>query len=129
MPTLVEVAMANYPEQRQDKPIFPMAGISLMPVLRGEHVASRNLFFEHEGNRAVAQGQWKLTALKSQPWELYDLQNDSSEMKNQYTNPEYAEVVADLKRQLRETRAALKETDENYPHVQAVIDAHTGTPR
>jgi N-acetylglucosamine-6-sulfatase len=62
-------------------------------------------------------------------WELYDLKTDASEMHNQYANPEYAEVVADLKRQLRETRAALKETDENYPHVQAVIDAHTGTPR
>ena len=62
-------------------------------------------------------------------WELYDLQNDPSEMQNQYANPEYAKVVADLKRRLWETRAALNETDRNYPQVQAIIDAHTGTPR
>jgi len=62
-------------------------------------------------------------------WELYDLQTDPSEMQNQYANPEYAEVVTSLKRQLWKTRSALNETDRNYPQVQAIIDAHKGAAR
>jgi arylsulfatase len=37
---------------------------------------------EHEGNRAVREGRWKLVALKDKPWELYDLEADPTEMNN-----------------------------------------------
>jgi uncharacterized sulfatase len=47
-------------------------------------------------------------------------------MYNQYANPEYAEIVAGLKQELWETRAALNESDRNYPTVQAIIVAHGG---
>lgn len=57
-------------------------------------------------------------------WELYDLQNDPHEMKNQFTNSEYRDVVADLKQQLWDTRATLNETDKKYPNIQKIIDAH-----
>jgi arylsulfatase A-like enzyme len=57
-------------------------------------------------------------------WEFYDLETDPGEMKNQYGNPAYAEVITAMKRQLRETRAALGETDRNFPEVQQIIDAH-----
>lgn len=40
----------------------------------------RTLFFEHQGNRAVRQGKWKLVALDDQPWELYDFTQDRIEM-------------------------------------------------
>ena len=33
----------------------------------------RTLYFEHESNRAIREGNWKLVALKYQPWELYDM--------------------------------------------------------
>jgi arylsulfatase A-like enzyme len=56
-------------------------------------------------------------------WELYDLANDPHEMRNLYGNPEYARVVADLKRQLWRAREALNETDSKFPQVQAIIDA------
>lgn len=57
-------------------------------------------------------------------WELYDLDADPTEMKNQYTNPTYADVVAGLKRTLRTTRADLNETDDSYPTIQAITDAN-----
>ena len=57
-------------------------------------------------------------------WEFYDLETDPGEMTNQYGNPEYAEVIAAMKRQLRETRAELGETDVKYPEVRKIIDAH-----
>ena len=60
---------------------------------------------------------------------MYDLKNDPFEVQNQYANPEYAEVVADLKRQLWKTRRNLNETDGNYPKIQAIIDvAETDSP-
>lgn len=57
-------------------------------------------------------------------WELYDLKNDPFEMQNQYANPKYAEVLADLKEQLWKTHTALDETDHDYPQIQAIIDAN-----
>ena len=56
-------------------------------------------------------------------WELYDLAQDPDEMHNQYGNPDYADVVADLKRQLWQTRERLHESDEAYPSIQAIVDA------
>ncbi|MDG2385685.1 MAG: sulfatase [Pirellulaceae bacterium] len=60
-------------------------------------------------------------------WELYDLQTDPQEMRNQFRNPDYADVVAKLQRELWETRRALGETDRNYPKVQAIINASGGS--
>ena len=57
-------------------------------------------------------------------WEFYDLQKDPFEMNNLYQNSEYKDVIADLKDQLTQLRQDLNETDENYPHIQEVIDAH-----
>jgi len=40
------------------------------------------IFWEHEGNRAVRDGRWKLVAKENQPWELYDIKADRTEMNN-----------------------------------------------
>ena len=37
---------------------------------------------EHEGNRAIRDGKWKLVALANKPWELYDMEKDRVEMNN-----------------------------------------------
>ena len=55
-------------------------------------------------------------------WELYDLRKDPKEMNNVYDDPKYAEVVKDLKNQLKTERQRLNETDVNYPHIQKVIE-------
>lgn len=57
-------------------------------------------------------------------WEFYDLKKDPQEMKNEYANNEYKEIIADLKKQIKEKRKELKEEDNNFPHIQEVIDAH-----
>jgi len=40
------------------------------------------LWWLHEGNRALRQGDWKLVAAKGQPWELYNLKLDRCETNN-----------------------------------------------
>ncbi|MFI3247747.1 MAG: sulfatase [Rikenellaceae bacterium] len=58
-------------------------------------------------------------------WEFYDLRKDPEEMNNCYADPKYADVIADLKVQLKEMRHELNEEDgEKYPNIQAVIDAN-----
>jgi arylsulfatase A-like enzyme len=81
MPTIVEVAEAKYPADLQGQAIEPMEGVSLAPALAGRPlVRSQPIFFNHEDNRAVRDGRWKLVALAGQPWELYDIQTDRTEL-------------------------------------------------
>jgi hypothetical protein len=50
-------------------------------------------------------------------WELYDRKNDPMEMQNQYDNPEYAEVVKELKEKLDGLRVKYgdsKELDQKF---------------
>jgi uncharacterized sulfatase len=61
---------------------------------------------------------------RSQAWEFYDLKKDPKEMNNAYNDPVNKEVIAQLKEQLIKIREELNETDDNYPHIQKVIDAH-----
>jgi arylsulfatase len=81
MATCVEVAGAGYPEQFHGNKIPPMEGRSLVPAFVGGKLADYPIGWEHEGNRALRQGKWKLVAKGAEgPWELYDMENDRTEM-------------------------------------------------
>lgn len=82
MPTLVELCGATYPQERNGRPILPTEGVSLVPTLRGEAPKPRTICVEHEGNRMIRDGDWKLVALSGKPWELYHLAVDPTEMHN-----------------------------------------------
>jgi len=43
-------------------------------------------------------------------------------MSNEYSNPNCAKIIADMKVQLKQTREELGETDEKYPEIQKIID-------
>jgi arylsulfatase len=81
MSTCVDVAGATYPRQRGGSAITPMEGRSLIPALDGGRLDREALFWEHEGNRAMRAGPWKLVAKgPAGPWELYDMDADRTEM-------------------------------------------------
>lgn len=67
----------------------PLEGRSLAPVFQArQRSAHPHLCWEHEGNRAVRQGGWKLLARFRGPWELYDLAADRTETRDlAATNP------------------------------------------
>jgi arylsulfatase A-like enzyme len=54
-------------------------------------------------------------------WELYDLKNDPTEIVNEYDNPKYAGIVTDLKHRLAELRQRVRDTGEDFPAAEAVI--------
>ncbi len=82
MATCVDLAGADYPQQVAGRPITPMQGVSLRPALGNEPLARKTpLFWEHEGNRAVRDGKWKLVAQGAAgAWELYDMDADRTEL-------------------------------------------------
>jgi arylsulfatase len=83
MTTCVDVAGAQYPKAHEGAPILPMEGASLAPALQGKKVARKNPFYwEHEGNRALVDGRYKLVSRFPNRWELYNLEADRCEMKD-----------------------------------------------
>ena len=87
MPTCVELSGATYPESFEGEVIQPMEGESLVPTFTDQPLERGYVFWEHEGNRAVRDGRWKLVAKRTRgglppDWELYDVEQDRSESRN-----------------------------------------------
>jgi arylsulfatase len=98
MATCVEVAGAEYPKQRDDGKIHAMEGTSLSAAWSAPEDGRKSpLFWEHEANRAVRLGDWKLVAKENRPWELYDLARDRSELNDLAdANPSRVTELSDL---------------------------------
>jgi len=77
MATAVDLVGVDYP-----KDMTPLEGVSLAPAFRNEVIdRGEPIFWEHEGNRAVRDGKWKLVAKGSKgKWELYDMEKERTEM-------------------------------------------------
>ncbi len=84
MATCVDLGQANYPEKVGNKKIVPLQGTSLAPAFQGKKIGRHNpIYWEHEGNRAIRDGKWKLVAKGAKgPWELYDIKADRTELNN-----------------------------------------------
>jgi arylsulfatase len=96
MPTCLDLAGVKYPTQFKSRYLTPLAGISLVDAFRNKfYKGNETLFWEHEGSRAIRKGKWKLVAEPDQPWELYDLDKDRSEIQNLAIR--YPEKVKSLK--------------------------------
>ena len=79
MATCLDLGKATYPSTK-----IPVEGTSLNPIFKGNPInRGKPIFFEHEGNRAVRDGDWKLVAkgIKG-AWKLYNIKDDRTEMNN-----------------------------------------------
>ncbi len=88
MPTIADITATEYDGN------IELPGQSLTDLMAGKEMATRNLYFEHEGNRAILNDRWKLVALKDRPWELYDVRNDRTELND--LSKEQPEIVTRL---------------------------------
>jgi arylsulfatase A-like enzyme len=81
LPTILAATGVGYPSELGGEAIQPMDGEDLLPLLEGRAwERDRPLFWEHEGNCAVRIGNFKLVCKFNQPWELYDMEKDRTEL-------------------------------------------------
>lgn len=86
MATCVDLAGVTYPKQYNGINVIPMEGKSLVPVFKkGKRSGHDYLGFEHFGEKAYhGKDGWKIVRPngKNSSWELYNLNNDRTELKN-----------------------------------------------
>lgn len=83
LPTCLELAGADYPDEVNGLLTSPVEGKSILPLLNNEISATHDtLFWEHEGGRSLRIGNWKIAALKGEEWELFDMAGDRTETNN-----------------------------------------------
>jgi arylsulfatase len=90
MPTLLEIAGANYPKTHEGQELPALIGKSWGQVLAGQAESPRTeqdaIAWELFGNRAVRQGEWKLRwqykSFGKGEWELFNLTADPGERKD-----------------------------------------------
>ncbi|MEM7015085.1 MAG: arylsulfatase [Verrucomicrobiota bacterium] len=117
--TILKVGGASYPD---DPKLAPLAGISLLPLFENQQLPERPLFFEHEGNRAIRQGNWKLVWTNyTKEWELYNIADDRSELNNlAAANPERVQEME---------RLWLEWAKENFVQTSKVEQPAKGMPK
>jgi arylsulfatase len=84
VPTVLELVTGK-PATNPDTPDAPaFAGRSLVAAFAKDTTVQRaSLWWQHEGNRALRVGDWKIVAAgRNSPWELYDLKADPTESRN-----------------------------------------------
>lgn len=124
--TLLEAAEIEAPEDMQ--------GESLMPLLTSNETQwTRDAVYYHyyeypavhqvKRHYGIVTIDYKLAHFyyDVDEWELYDRKNDPKEMRNVYNEPEYANVVAELKAKLEKLRTQYGDSDELN---QKYIDLH-----
>lgn len=80
MSTAVDLAGAKYPQEFRGRKIEPMQGVSLRPALQGKELDRKGpICWEHEGNKAIRDGRWKLVQRHKKPWQLFDMKADRTE--------------------------------------------------
>jgi arylsulfatase len=114
VPTLLELAGGKPFETIDGQPVPPAPGRSLVAALTKDvTVPHPSIWWQHEGNRALRVGDWKIVAAgEKSPWELYDLSKDRGEQNDlASTQPErLKEMVTLWEKQTEEYRAlALKD--------------------
>jgi arylsulfatase A-like enzyme len=82
MSTCLDLAGVAYPKTYHNNKIPATEGVSLVPLFKGQTWKGHQaLFFEHEGNKAVRQGEWKIVSnYPEKNWHLYNMENDRSEL-------------------------------------------------
>jgi arylsulfatase A-like enzyme len=140
-PTLLEMAGASVPADMQ--------GRSFLSILKGQTPSDWPnatyyrywMHMAHHDNPAhygLRTARYKLIFFYGLPldaagavanptpphWEFYDLEKDPHEMNNTYRDPAYAGVIKQLKAELLRSKRQVGDTDDAYPQLMKVREAH-----
>jgi len=102
-----------------------MQGESIVPLLKGDFKGwDRDAVYYHyyeypavhmvKRHYGIVTREYKLAHFyyDIDEWELYDRKKDPMEMKNEYNNPEYADVVVEMKQKLADLRKKYGDSEE-----------------
>ena len=95
--TCIEAAGAQYPTELNGNAITPIEGVSFLDAINtGAWKRNLPIYWEHEGSRAVRIENWKLVAEIGGDWELYDMDEDRTELNNlvEANAPKVDEMIA-----------------------------------
>jgi len=119
MPTVLALAGANYPQEKNGTPLKQPIGKSILPLLNGETTAlsaEKGMGWELFEGKAYVKGNWKILRLGKPfgtgSWQLYDLEKDPGE-------------INDLSQQYPAKRDSLISEWMQYAKENGVID-HKG---
>ncbi|WP_226982957.1 sulfatase [Zobellia nedashkovskayae] len=127
-PTFLDYANVDVPKDMQ--------GESFRKLVSGEASEWRDAIYytyyeypaEHKVKRhyGIRTDRYKLIHFyyDIDVWELYDLEQDSTEMNNLYDNPEYASVQENMHKQLQDLRKKYGDSDElTQQNLERFLDA------
>jgi len=81
MATVMDIGGGAYPTEIGARKIDPLQGRSLLPVLQGDQRTPHEmLYFRFGKDRALREGPWKLVSAKLGRWELYNMEEDRTEL-------------------------------------------------
>lgn len=105
-----------------------MQGESLIPLFKGNTKGFRDAVYYHyyeypavhmvKRHYGIVTEEYKLTHYyyDIDEWELIDRKNDPKELRNEYDNPKYKDVVANMTQKLKELRIKYKDSEELDQH-------------
>jgi len=125
------------------KPSF-VDGESFRNNLKGEtpHNWRSSMYYRYwlhlvdrPGHFGIRNDRYKLAFFYGQPldmtgsqqqatkpaWEFYDLEKDPKELHNAYNDPEYSQIIKEMKTELVKLRGEVGDTDEKWPVMQEII--------
>ena len=104
LPTFSEIAGAKVSDTFPGREPAPLAGVSLAPILAGKEIKQRppiHLLFASD--RGLRDGEWKLVSFQSQPWELYHIAADRTELHD--VAAQHPDIVARMVKQWHDMSA------------------------
>ena len=110
MATCADAAGAAYPRRSTARRLLPWKVKACFPPCAANRLGKRTLFWEHEHNRAVRDGKWKLVAIHGRAWELYDMDADRAELHN--LAAEHPDIAGRLAEEWRSLDPALRRQNE-----------------
>ena len=126
-PTFLDLAGIEIPEDMQ--------GRSFAPLLKGEKPGDWRQsiyyhYYDHGGHNVprhdgVRTERYKLINFYTeQKWEFYDLEKDPNEVHNRYGDPEYGNIIQNLKNELDELRKQYEVPEDHFeaPYIRAGRD-------
>jgi len=95
VPTLLEITKYEYPEEYDGMKLKPLDGSSLFPIFNGKKRLEPEYFVSGlDKFRMYKRGKWKIVKVNDEDWQLYDMENDKTELNN--SAGIYSEKVKEL---------------------------------